>query len=208
MNASDTGYLAHFLVAFEKESICMLWKLNERQKFFIKIFMTFLKGGSVEIKRHIIYFHEQIELPVAPKKEAEKPWASPNTGCFSTRWPLLGARKSSPKKLKNNFFQYMLYSLKAHAHYLTVFIYLETWRGPKLGVFIHFTFENLPRCSQSMNSYVYRSPVNHSRDHNSLYYHRPKKIFVLPLDWSSFLTLEFLPTRAGFPLGQGSQEIC
>ena len=155
MNASDTGYLAHFLVAFEKESICMLWKLNERQKFFIKIFMTFLKGGRVEIKRHIIYFHEQIELPVAPKKEAEKPWASPNTGCFSTRWPLLGARKSSPKKLKNNFFQYMLYSLKAHAHYLTVFIYLETWRGPKLGIFIHFTFKNLPRCSQSMNSYVY-----------------------------------------------------
>ena len=47
--------------------------------------MTFLKGGSVEIKRHIIYFHEQIELPVAPKKEAEKPWASANTGCFSTR---------------------------------------------------------------------------------------------------------------------------
>ena len=28
-----TGYLAHFLVAFEKESICMLWKLNETKNF-------------------------------------------------------------------------------------------------------------------------------------------------------------------------------
>ena len=45
MAASDTGYLAHFLVAFQKESIYMAWKLNERQKIFIKIFMTFLKGG-------------------------------------------------------------------------------------------------------------------------------------------------------------------
>ena len=155
MAASDTGYLALFLVAFGKESICMLWKLNERQKIFIKIFMTFLKEGRVEIKCHIIYFHEQIELQVAPKKEAEKPRASPNTGCFSTPWLLLGARKLSPKKLKNNFFQYMLYSLKGHAHYFTVFIYLETWRGPKLGIFIHFTFTNLPQCSESMNSYVY-----------------------------------------------------
>ena len=35
--ASDTGYLTYFPVAFEKESICMSWKLNERQKIFIKI---------------------------------------------------------------------------------------------------------------------------------------------------------------------------
>ena len=34
---------------------------------------------------------------------------------------------------------------------------------------------------------------------------RPKKISVLPPDGSSFLTLEFPPTRAGFPL-QGSLE--
>ena len=27
----------------------------------------------------------------------------PNTGCFSRWWLLLGARKSAPKKLKNNF---------------------------------------------------------------------------------------------------------
>ena len=45
MTTSDADYLAHFLVAFEKESICMSWKLNESQKIFIKIFMTFLKEG-------------------------------------------------------------------------------------------------------------------------------------------------------------------
>ena len=91
MVASDTGYLAHFLVEFEKESICMSWKLNERQKISIKIFTTFLKGGGgggggggVEIKHHITYFREQIELRLAPKKEVEKLWATPNTGCFSS----------------------------------------------------------------------------------------------------------------------------
>ena len=46
--------------------------------------MTFLKKGvAVEIKRHITYFREQIELRLAPKKEVEKPWVGPNTGCFS-----------------------------------------------------------------------------------------------------------------------------
>ena len=34
-----------------------------------------------------------------------------------------------------------------------------------------------------------------------------KKVSVLPPDGSSILTLEFPPTRAGFPL-QGSQGIC
>ena len=58
MAAYDTGYLAHFLVAFEEESICMSWKLNRQ-----KIFMTFLKEGvEVEIKGHITFFREQIEL--------------------------------------------------------------------------------------------------------------------------------------------------
>ena len=41
MAASDTGYLAHFLVAFKMESIWVSWKLNERQK----------KGVGIEIKR-------------------------------------------------------------------------------------------------------------------------------------------------------------
>ena len=42
MAAFDTGYLAHFLIEFEKVSICMSWKLNERLKIFIKIFITLL----------------------------------------------------------------------------------------------------------------------------------------------------------------------
>ena len=109
-----------------------------------------------------------------------------------------------PKKLKSNFFQYILYSLKAHAHYFTVFIYLETWRGAKLGIFTHFTFTNLPWCSQSMNSLmytIYRSTADHRCDHHTSSYHRlPKKSSVLPPDGSLFLTLEFAPARAGFSL--------
>ena len=55
MPASDTGYLAHFLVAFKMESICMSWKLKERQKNFHKSFHDVCeKGGvGVEKKRHI-----------------------------------------------------------------------------------------------------------------------------------------------------------
>ena len=53
----------------------------------------------------------------------------------------------------------MLCSLKAHAHYVTLFIFLETWTGAKLFysllMFTHFTFTNLPWCSQSMNSLIY-----------------------------------------------------
>ena len=78
----------------------------------------------------------------------EHDWVGPDTGCFTRRWSLLGARKSAPKKLKNNFFP------KAHAHYFTVLIYLGTWRATKLGVFPHFIFTNLPRCSQSINSLI------------------------------------------------------
>ena len=104
-----------------------------------------------------------------PKIQKQPP--GPNTGCFSRRWPLLGARKSAV------FFQDMLYSLKAHAHYFTVLIYLVTWRAAKLGIFTHFTFTNLLRCSQSIISliYVYYIQISsrflwvldHSRDRTS-----------------------------------------
>ena len=48
--------------------------------------MTFLKKGEVgvEIKCHITQFCEQIQFQVAPKREVEKPWVDPNTGCFSS----------------------------------------------------------------------------------------------------------------------------
>ena len=78
-----------------------------------------------------------------------------NTGCFSRRWLLLGTKKSAPKNQKTIFFQNRFYSLKAHAHYFTVLIYLVTWRAAKLCIFTNFISINLPRCSQSINSLKY-----------------------------------------------------
>ena len=60
MVASDTGYLAHFLVEFEKEWICMSWKLNERQKISIKIFTTFLSMNSQSMNSLIYVYCIQI----------------------------------------------------------------------------------------------------------------------------------------------------
>ena len=54
---------------------------------------------------------------------------------------------------------------------------------------------------------LYRSPADHRHDHTFLYYWHPKMFSVLPPDGSSCLTLEFPPTKAGFPL-QESQGIC
>ena len=81
----------------------------------------------------------------------------------------------------------MLYPLKAHAHYFTVFIYLETWRGAKLGIFTHFTFTNLPWCSQSMNSliYVYSIQIPSWSQTWSHFFVLPalKKVFCINLWW-------------------------
>ena len=97
-----------------------------------------------------------------------------------------------PKKLKKLFFKDKFYSLKVDGHYFTVFIYLTTWSGAKLGIFTNFTFTNLPSCCLSMNSliYVYFIQIsscffwvlNHSCDHTSSYHHRPKKFSVLSPD--------------------------
>ena len=121
------------------------WEAKNSHKNFNDVFE---RGIGVELKRHITYFRDQIKLRVGPKKEVEKPWANPNTGCFSSRWPLLRAMKSVPKKLTNNFFKHILYSLKAHGHYFKI------WRGAKLGISTRFTFTNLPRCSQIINSLI------------------------------------------------------
>ena len=97
------------------------------------------------------------------KTFSRKVLSGPNTGCFSPRRALLGARTLAPKK--TFFFQDKLYSLKSHAYYFNVFRYLATWRADKLGIFTHFTFTNLPRCSQNMNLLIlthktlYRSPA-------------------------------------------------
>ena len=113
-----------------------------------------------------MYLREKINLRVATKKEVEKPWDGHNTGCFSSQWPILGARKLTPKNLKTFFSQYMLYSLKADTHYFTVFIYLRNWRGAKLGIFTHFTFTKLPRCSKSIvgNPLIKGEGVEHSKN--------------------------------------------
>ena len=65
MAASDTGCLAHFVVVFEKESICMSWKLNDA-KMFVKIFMMFLKGGrgSNKMSLHFSMNKSSFEWPL------------------------------------------------------------------------------------------------------------------------------------------------
>ena len=91
---------------------------------------------------------------------------------------------------KTIFFQDKFYSLKAHAHFFTVLIYLAISRAAKLCIFTPFTFTNLLRCSQSINSliYVYSLQIpscflwvhDHSRDCFSSYCRRPRKFSVLP----------------------------
>ena len=98
-------------------------------------------------------------------------------------------------------------------HITSLFLYTQKLEEVlNLVSFFHFTFANLPRCSQSMKSLIYiytlyRSPADHRHDHTSLYYQHPKRFSALTPDGSSFLTLASPPTKAGFPL-QGSQGIC
>ena len=105
-------------------------------------------------------------------------------------WLLLGARRFAPKKLKSNFFWYVLYPLKAHSHYFTVFIYLEAWRGAKIGIFTHFTYTNLPWCSQSMNSLIYvyciQIPSWSQTWSHFFFLPPPKKMFCITL-WLVFI---------------------
>ena len=61
--------------------------------------------------------------------------------------------KIDTQKVKH-FFQHNLYSWKAHAHYVTVLIYLETWRAAKL-VFIlilhPYAYTDVAKASQLTN---------------------------------------------------------
>ena len=104
-----------------------------------------------------------------------------------------GREKIGTQKFLKKIFQDNFYSLKAHAHYFTVFIYLATWRAAKLGIFTHI-FTNLPQCSQSMNSLIYIyilytdlqvlfiSAWSQSWSHFFML-PLPKKISVSPLVW-------------------------
>ena len=125
-------------------------------KNFHKNFHNVLeRGGCVEIKHHITYFREQIELRLAPKKEVEKLWATPNTCCFSSWRSLLGARNRCPKNEKSIFFPIYIIFFKVSCTLLHCFYILRNLRSSKLGIITHFIFTNLPRYSQSMNSLIY-----------------------------------------------------
>ena len=97
----------------------------------------------------------------------------------------LGHKKIGAQKIKTFYFQDKFYSLKAHVHYFTVLIYLPTSRAAKLLIVTHFTFTNLPWCSQSINSLIYVHSIqipscflwvfDDSHDRTSSYYRHPKK---------------------------------
>ena len=99
---------------------------------------------------------------------------SPNKGCFSCRWLLLGATKLAIFSQHNFYSQH-----KAHAHYFTVLVYLATWRAAKLGIFTHAMSIKLPQCSQSINSLMY------------VYYTDPQLFFMSawPQLWSHFFVI-------------------
>ena len=125
--------------------------------------------------------------------------SSPNTGClFLMSLTAFGWEKISTQKIRIFFPKF--YSLKAHAHYFTLFIYLPSWRAAKLDIFTHLTFTNLPRYSQNMNSWIYVYPIqipscflwvlDHSRYHTSSYYHHPKKFFCVTPWYCIFVSFE------------------
>ena len=120
--------------------------------------------------------------------------SSPNRGCFPRQWLLLCARKSAPKKFKNNFFPRKVVFFNGSCriyNYFTVLIYLATWKAAKLHIFIHFTFTNLAQCSQSINWLIYVYSIQipscflwalyQSRDRTSSHYRHPKKFLYYPL---------------------------
>ena len=112
---------------------------------------------------------------------------------FSRQPPILDVKESAVKELRTIFFQDKFYSLKAHAHDLTVLVYLATWTAVRLGIFSHFASTNLSWCSQSNNllMHVYypdsqllfmstwSQPCLQSRDCTSSYYCHPKNLSVL-----------------------------
>ena len=92
-----------------------------------------------------------------------------------TTWGLkMPFRPSShwPTNWKSLICNTEFYSLKHHAHYFTVLTYLAPWRGAKLGIFIYFTFTNLPWCTDPS---CFLWVLHHSYDRTSSYYCCPKK---------------------------------
>ena len=117
----------------------------------------------MEIKCDFTYFREQIKLRVASKKEVEKTWAGPNTGCFwvGDRFWEWGNRSQKPEEVLNLVFLLILLS--------------QTYTDA-VKVWTHWYMYTL-----------YRSPADHSRDSTSSYYHHPKNFTV------SLMGLRFWP---------------
>ena len=182
-------------------------------KNFHKNFHNVLeRGGGVEIKHHITYFVNKSNYDW-PLKKKWKNYGPPLIQAVLQAGDRFWVREIGAQKMKNQFFfRYILYSLKSHAHYFTVFIYLETWGVLNLVLLLISFSQTYPDTVKVWTHWymytVYRSLADQSRDHIFSYYHRPKIFSVLPPDGSSFLVLELPPISAGFPLGQGSQGIC
>ena len=118
--------------------------------FFIYDFLTYITSiGTVSVlKKNFVSLNPYIYI-----------YMPGSIGCFLCQWLLLGAILPAPKKWKNTFFQDKFYSLKAHAHYLTVihiyiYIYISSW---------------------------FLWVLDHSDGHTSLDYRCPPKISVLPV---------------------------
>ena len=95
------------------------------------------------------------------------------------KWPL-------KRKWKNH--GYIFYSLKAHAHYFTVFIYLETWRGAKLGFFFSFYLRKLTQMQSKYeitNIYIYSIQIPSWSQTWSHFFvlPAPKKVFCINPWW-------------------------
>ena len=88
-----------------------LHKIGKLGGFFSRPVEPLLKtalpliGNVLVLLSKSVFIHLWLTAPAAASTDAaicKKMFgsASPNTGCLSRRWPLLGTRKLSPKKLK------------------------------------------------------------------------------------------------------------
>ena len=105
-----------------------------------------------------------------------------------------GRGNRCPKNWKTIFFKHILYSLKAHGHYFKI------WRGAKLGISTRFTFTNLTRCSQIINSLVYGYSTQipgWSQSWSHFFVLPPRKIIFSITTWWVFVFYLGISTTKG-----------
>ena len=92
-----------------------------------------------------------------------------------------------PKKLKNNFSPKEILFFKGSYTLLFILTYIVPWRAAELCVFIHFTFTNLPWCSQMYTLYrsqlLFMSAWSQSWSHFFVLPPPKKNILYNPLDY-------------------------